>query len=181
MVDRWMRRTAGVPRGLLRFIVLRLLTEKPLSGVEIVTEIERETAGGWKPSPGSIYPLLAWFQKKGHTTEVPTVDGGMKRYVLTAEGRTYFENQVKLGEKFLRKLEYLAPLLVGGFEVSGRRQNMPDVKESGKRLVKTFVDLRAALKDDMTKQDAEEIAKTLNGCAEQLERIARRIKRKETS
>jgi len=38
-----MRRTAGVPRGLLRFLVLKLLKEKPMSGAEIVEKIEKET------------------------------------------------------------------------------------------------------------------------------------------
>ncbi|MFX0203827.1 MAG: PadR family transcriptional regulator, partial [Candidatus Hodarchaeota archaeon] len=98
MVDRWMRRTAGVPRGLLRFLVLKLLMEKPMSGAEIVEEIERETDRGWKPSPGSIYPLLASLQDKGYTDELPTGESGMKQYALTDEGKTFFEEQVKFGQ-----------------------------------------------------------------------------------
>ena len=58
-LERWMRREAGVPRGLLRFLVLKFLAEKPMSGVEIVEEIEHETGGKWKPSSGSIYPPTA--------------------------------------------------------------------------------------------------------------------------
>ena len=33
-------RTIGVPRGLLKFLVLKMINEKPMSGVEIVEEIE---------------------------------------------------------------------------------------------------------------------------------------------
>ncbi len=174
-----MRRTAGVPRGLLRFLVLKLLMEKPMSGAEIVKEIERETGGKWKPSSGSIYPLLAWLQEKGCTDESPTQESGMKRYLLTAKGRTFFEEQVKLGQTFFRKLEYLAPMFVGGFQIGIDRQDLCEVRESGKRLVKTFVDLRAISRDDITKEDAAEIAEILNRCAEQLEKIARGIKEKE--
>ncbi len=152
-----------------------------MSGAEIVEEIERETGGRWKPSSGSIYPLLAWLQDKGYTNESPTGESGMKRYVLTDEGKTFFEEQVKLGQKFLKKLEYLAPMFVGGFQFGVNSQDLRDVRESGKRLVKTFVDLRAALKDNLTKQDTEEIAEVLDSCAEQLERIARRIKEKESA
>jgi DNA-binding PadR family transcriptional regulator len=176
MVDRWLKRTAGVPRGLLRFLVLNLLTGKPMSGSEIVGEIEQETGGKWKPSPGSIYPLLAWLQDKGHTRKSAAGEGGMKRYALTDKGRAFFEDQVRLGQKFLRKLEYLAPMLVGGFELGANRQNLHDVKESGRRLVKTFVDLRVALRDSVTSHDAEEIAEVLDSCAEKLEEIAQRIK-----
>ena len=150
-----------------------------MSGAEIVEEIERETGGRWKPSPGSIYPLLAWLQDEGYTNESPTGESGMKRYVLTGEGKTFFEEQVEFGQKFLKKLEYLAPMFVGGFQFGIRRQDLRGVRESGKRLVKTFVDLRAALKDNVTKQDAEEIAEILNSCAQQLEKIAHRIKEKE--
>ena len=60
-------RTVGLPRGLLRFLVLNMLHEKSLSGTEIVKIIENQTEGNWKPSPGSIYPLLAWLSKKGFT------------------------------------------------------------------------------------------------------------------
>jgi len=44
-----------VPKGFLRYQVLRLLKEKPMSGSEIMSEIEEETDGNWRPSPGSIY------------------------------------------------------------------------------------------------------------------------------
>lgn len=172
-----MRRTAGVPRGLLRFLVLKLLMDKPMSGAEIVEEIERETSGRWKPSPGSIYPLLAWLQKEGYTNKSPDEESGMKRYVLTDEGRAFFEEQVKLGQEFLGKLECLAPMFIGGFHSDFSHEKLRDARESAKRALKTFIDIRA-IKDDLTRQDAEEIAKVLNDCAGKLERITRRIKEK---
>ena len=58
----WMRYMAAVPKGFLRYQVLELLNEKPLSDSEITNEIEKKTNGCWKPSPGSVYPLLAWLQ-----------------------------------------------------------------------------------------------------------------------
>ncbi|UCC58299.1 MAG: PadR family transcriptional regulator [Candidatus Bathyarchaeum sp.] len=178
MVGQWMRRTAGVPKGLLQFLVLKLLTEKPMSGAEIVEEIEQETSGRWKPSPGSIYPLLARLQDKGYTSESYIRESGMKRYVLTDEGKTFFEEQVKFGQKFLEKLECLAPMLVGGFQFGINHENLRDARETAKRLVKTFIDLRA-IKDNLTKQDIEEMVKILDDCNKQLKNIARRIKEKE--
>jgi DNA-binding PadR family transcriptional regulator len=178
VTDRWMRRTPSVPKGLLRFLVLKLLTEKPLSGAEIVEEIERETDGRWRPSPGSIYPLLASLQDQGYTHESPNGEGGMKRYVLTEEGRTYFEEQVTFGQKFMRKLEFLAPMLIGGFQLGVNRENLQNVRASAKRVVKTFIDLRTAMKDNLAKQDAEEIAEIFDHCAQKLEKVAQRIKEK---
>jgi DNA-binding PadR family transcriptional regulator len=56
-----MKQTEGVPRGLLKFTVLKFLSEKPMSGVEIVERVNQERKGKWKPNPGSIYPLLLWL------------------------------------------------------------------------------------------------------------------------
>ena len=172
-----MKRTASVPRGLLRFLVLKFLAEKPMSGAEIVEVIERETGGKWKPSPGSIYPLLAWLQDKGYTSESSTVESGMKRYVLTDRGKQFFEEQVKFGQSFLEKLEWLAPMLVGGFHFGTNHENLLYAKESAKRLLETFIEFQA-IKDSLTKQDVEEIVKILDYSDRQLKKIARRIKEK---
>ena len=150
-----------------------------MSGAEIVEEIERETDGKWKPSPGSIYPLLASLQEKGYTNESPTGESGMKQYVLTDQGKKFFEEQVKFGQKFMKKLEFLAPMLVGGFQFDISPENLRDVRGSAKKVVKTFIELRTAMKDNLTKQDAEEIAQILDDCSTKLEKIARRIKKTE--
>ncbi|MGQ4892811.1 MAG: PadR family transcriptional regulator [Candidatus Njordarchaeia archaeon] len=77
---------AYIPKGFLRFYVLKLLLEKPMSGSEIMNEIEERTEGHWKPSPGSIYPLLAWLKENGLAEEV-YVEEGLKRYAITDKGK----------------------------------------------------------------------------------------------
>ena len=57
------RRRIGVPKGLLRYISLKLLANHPMSGIEITEKIEEFT--NWRPSPGSVYPLLASLEEKG--------------------------------------------------------------------------------------------------------------------
>ncbi|HXQ78752.1 MAG: PadR family transcriptional regulator [Thermoplasmata archaeon] len=42
----------------LRVWVLQLLGRGPMNGAEIMEEMDRMTMGWWRPSPGSIYPLL---------------------------------------------------------------------------------------------------------------------------
>lgn len=174
-----MRRTASVPRGLLRFLVLKLLAEKPLSGVEIVDVIEKETGGKWKPSPGSIYPLLAWLQDKGYTIESSTLESGMKRYVLTDKGKEFFKEQVKFGQKFLEKLEWLAPMFVGGFHFGINNENLLHARQSAKRVIETFIEFQE-IKESLSKREIEEIVKILDYCDSQLKGISRRIKEKKT-
>jgi DNA-binding PadR family transcriptional regulator len=38
--------------------ILSMLATSPRNGVEIMQEIETMTHGWWRPSPGSVYPLL---------------------------------------------------------------------------------------------------------------------------
>ena len=133
-------RTSGVPRGLLRFLVLKLLAVIPMSGVEIVEEITQESGERWKPSSGSIYPLLAQLQNKGYTEELPVEEGGLKRYALTKDGVEFFKNEIKSGQKFFKKLEYLAPMILEGFQFGGDDEGLSEVRKSARRAAKTFID-----------------------------------------
>lgn len=175
-----MKRTGGVPRGLLRFLVLNMLTEKSMSGVEIVEVIENETGGRWKPSSGSIYPLLAQLQNIGYTTESPSEETGMKRYTLTTKGKKMFEKQITFGQKLLKKLEFLAPILVGGFQFDPNDEKiLSGVREPAKRVVMALLDLRTMNGYQLTEQDANEIEAILNKSADKLEEIVKRVKNKE--
>src|SRR5438309_2109720 len=48
----------------LRMWTLSLIARGPKNGAEIVDAIEQMTQGWWRPSPGSIYPLLAELQQE---------------------------------------------------------------------------------------------------------------------
>jgi len=172
-----MKQTAGVPRGLLRFLVLKYLLGKPMSGAEIVETIARETGGKWKPSSGSIYPLLAWLQDKGFVSEISAIESGMKRYSLTDKGKEFFKEQVRVGQKFLEKMEWLAPMLIGGFDYGTDRENLLCAKESAKRVLETFIELDAK-RDNLTKQNIEEIAQILDQSNSQLRKIVEKIDEK---
>lgn len=67
--------------GGLRIIVLRLLSEGPKNGAELMDAIDMMTHGHWRPSPGSIYPLLS---KAAEDKLIVKKDDG--RYELTEAG-----------------------------------------------------------------------------------------------
>jgi DNA-binding PadR family transcriptional regulator len=182
MVERWAKRAGGVPRGLLRFLVLNMLAKKPMSGVEIVEVIEKETAGRWIPSSGSVYPLLASLHEKGFTNEMPSEETGIKRYSLTAKGKALFEKQITFGQKMLNKLEFLVPLLIGKFQFDPNDEKLLSrTKEPAQRVVKTLLDLRAEKDYQITEQVSEEIERILNKCADDLEEIVQKIREKNHS
>lgn len=70
-----------------------MLNEKPMSGAEIMREMEEETDMRWKPSPGSVYPLLSWLLDSGYTKERSDAEAGVRRYELTPEGKTFLQEE----------------------------------------------------------------------------------------
>jgi DNA-binding PadR family transcriptional regulator len=75
--------------GALRYIVLQLIADRPRHGYEIIKEIEEQIGGGYSPSPGVIYPLLAMLQDQGFVTV--TVDGNKNLHTITPEGLAFLE------------------------------------------------------------------------------------------
>ena len=72
--------------GYLRLIVMKTLANKKLSGYDLIKQIEKDT-GTWKPSFGSIYPLLEKLLKE-RLVDVE-VQGRRKLYYLTNEGKKH--------------------------------------------------------------------------------------------
>ncbi|MFQ6064833.1 MAG: PadR family transcriptional regulator [Candidatus Bathyarchaeia archaeon] len=173
---RWLRHTARVPKGFLRYYVLKLLREKPMSGSEIMETIEKATDGRWKPSPGSIYPLLAWLQDNGYTKEIPTEESGKKRYMPTKKGERLFEEHVKFKERLEKKLEFLAPPIVSGFWFTTHPEKLRKIREPERRFVRALFNLRRVLEKNLSEQAVRELAEFLDRTAEKMEEISSRLK-----
>ena len=81
-------RKSGPPRGIISYLVLELLDERPRYGYEILKEIRDLSGGHWEPSYGSVYPVLHKFEEKGWTAPVDREDYGDRKYFeLTDDGR----------------------------------------------------------------------------------------------
>jgi DNA-binding PadR family transcriptional regulator len=65
--------------------MLALLAERPMHGYEMISELARRTAGSWRPSPGSVYPILQSLEDEGLVTA--RAEGGKRSYSLTEAGR----------------------------------------------------------------------------------------------
>ena len=81
-------RKSGPPKGLISYLVLELLDEKPRYGYEILKEIKEISGGHWEPSYGSVYPILYKFEEKGWAERIEREDEPDRKYFeLTEEGR----------------------------------------------------------------------------------------------
>lgn len=83
-------------RGMLGFLILFLLSKKPMHGQELATEIANRK-GEKKLSPGTIYPALKSLREMGFVSEEK--EGKTIVYTLTNKG----ENALKIAKrKFIK-------------------------------------------------------------------------------
>jgi DNA-binding PadR family transcriptional regulator len=93
-------------QGHLKFVILRLLAEKPRHGYEIIKEIEDRFGGMYSPSPGTVYPTLTLLEDLGYARARPE-ESGKKIYEITDEGRAHLaENQPLIDDIFSRIAEF---------------------------------------------------------------------------
>lgn len=72
-------------RGYVRNAVLRLLSESPMHGYQIIQELSKRSEGAWSPSAGSVYPTLQLLADEGLLSAEETE--GKKVYTLTEAGK----------------------------------------------------------------------------------------------
>jgi DNA-binding PadR family transcriptional regulator len=72
---------------MLSFLILFLLSRKPMHGQELAKELEKRR--GERPSPGTIYPALKGLKEAGLIKE--SRSGKAITYSLTQEGRAVLE------------------------------------------------------------------------------------------
>ena len=77
-------------QGDLKYVILRLLEEKPRHGYEIIKELEDRFGGAYSPSPGTVYPTLTMLEDLGYA-KAREEDAGRKIYEITPEGAAYLK------------------------------------------------------------------------------------------
>ncbi len=166
---------ASVPKGFLKYSVLKLLDEKPQSGSEIMNEIERKTEGRWKPSPGSIYPLLAWLQDKGYTKEAPDQEPGMKRYTLTDEGKAFLQEHIKRRKEIQERFGAFRPPFHRFPWLNSYPEKAKELLEAGKSFMKASWNLLDSLREEYSEEAATRAKEVIKNAAEKLNEIAKKL------
>jgi DNA-binding PadR family transcriptional regulator len=89
-------------QGDLRLVLLKLISEKPSHGYELIKAIEDLLDGAYSPSPGVVYPTLTFLEEAGFATVSPEA-GGRKLYAITAEGQAELDaNKPAVDQLFAR-------------------------------------------------------------------------------
>ncbi len=72
-------------RGVVRYLILDAIAERPRHGYEIIQTISERSGGTYKPSPGVVYPTLQMLEELGHAKLEERE--GRKVYAITESGR----------------------------------------------------------------------------------------------
>ena len=100
MNDNTFRRTrpeGPFPRGVFRYVILRLLKDKPSHGYEIIQALGERFDGLYVPSAGTVYPRLQKLEEKGYVTSLER--NGKKVYTITDEGRHFLVEHGELDQE----------------------------------------------------------------------------------
>src|SRR5207244_6977354 len=58
------RRRRWFESGDMKYVILKLLKDKPRHGYEVMKELEEQLHGCYSPSPGTVYPTLQWLKTR---------------------------------------------------------------------------------------------------------------------
>jgi DNA-binding PadR family transcriptional regulator len=164
-----------VPKGFIRYHVLEALNEKPMSGSELMEQIEKHTGGTWKPSPGSIYPLLSWLQDNAYIKELP-MENGLKRYELTQSGKNLLEEQAKARRKFREEGGFFAEPFFGHFFMNVPPEKSKQIRTAMKRFSVATFKIAHTLKENYSEQALDEARAAIDEASAKLEQINSSLK-----
>ena len=138
---RHLRKRIGIPKGILRHIILTIIKRKSMSGTELMDEIEYYT--DWRPSPGSVYPLLSKLEEEGLIELVESDDPSLKRYALTKTGIKIIEERIKLDPNIRSRFYSIQKIRWRLFE--GMQENLFEIYS---RLIKAIEKIHPLIKNN---------------------------------
>jgi DNA-binding PadR family transcriptional regulator len=145
--------------GDVKLVILKLLSEQPSYGYQLIKTMEQRLGGGYSPSAGVIYPTLTMLEEEGLAAS--SAENNKKVYSLTSEGIEYLEaNKERVGELFERLEE-----TGRGFE----RGRSPEI-------MKAFMNLRGAVgarvsRENIKPEQIRKITEAINAAAKAIDEL----------
>lgn len=109
---RFRRRQQMFESGEVKYVILRLLKEKPRHGYEVIKALEEKMGGWYTPSAGTVYPTLQLLEDQGYVRAVETE--GKKVYHITPEGERFLEEHRDVVDDILDRVREAVRGFAGG-------------------------------------------------------------------
>jgi DNA-binding PadR family transcriptional regulator len=145
--------------GDVKLVILKLLSEQPSYGYQLIKTMEQRLSGGYSPSAGVIYPTLTMLEEEGLATA--SSENGKKVYSLSPEGMEYLQANKRRVEELFERLEEAGR----GFE----RGRSPEI-------MKAFANLRGAIaarvyRKGVTPEQMRQITEAINAAAKAIDEL----------
>ncbi|OGU01670.1 MAG: hypothetical protein A2085_06710 [Gemmatimonadetes bacterium GWC2_71_10] len=98
--------------GEMKYVILRLLREKPRHGYEVIRALEEKLGGWYTPSAGTVYPTLQLLEDQGLVRIVE--EGGKKVYHVTPEGERFLDEHKSTLEDIMERVGDAVRGMAGG-------------------------------------------------------------------
>lgn len=154
-------------RGDLKFVILRLVAEKPMHGYEVMQALEDESGGCYKASPGSVYPTLQMLEDEGYVRSREA--DGKKVYEITDEGRAYLDENGDLVDEIFDRIGSIADRFWG--------KDSRELSAAFSRLAQTTFE--GAFAWEAGPETLRKMAGALDRAREELEEIKRSSRKEE--
>jgi DNA-binding PadR family transcriptional regulator len=154
------RRRQWFEAGDMKYVILKILKDKPRHGYEVMKELEDRMHGCYSPSPGTVYPTLQWLEDEG-LVSARDVEG-KKVYEITDSGLKFLEEHRDVVDDIFDRVREAIERTVGG--------SMADVNRAVKDLMKSVYRAGWRSGDDATRQKLAEI---LRRAAEEVDAAVR--------
>ncbi len=106
------RRRQVFESGDVKFVILRLLKEKPRHGYEVIKALEEKTGGWYTPSAGTVYPTLQLLEDQGLVRIVE--EDGKKVYHITPEGERFLDEHRDVLDEIFDRVKDVMHGMAGG-------------------------------------------------------------------
>lgn len=152
------RRRQWFESGDMKYVILKLLKDKPRHGYEVMKELEEQLQGCYSPSPGTVYPTLQWLEDEGLVVG-KDVDG-KKVYEITDAGRRFLEEHRDVVDDIFDRVRETVDRALGG--------GMADLNRAVARVVRAVYRAGWKARDDATRQRLAQILERVVGEVEAL-------------
>ncbi len=152
------RRRHWFESGDMKYVILKLVKDKPRHGYEVMKELEEQLQGCYSPSPGTVYPTLQWLEDEGLVVG-KDVDG-KKVYEITDAGRRFLEEHRDVVDDIFDRVRETVDRALGG--------GMADLNRAVGRMVRAVYRAGWKARDDATRQRLAQILERVVGEVEAL-------------
>ncbi len=145
--------------GDMKYVILKLLQDRPMHGYEVMKALEEQCHGWYKPSPGTVYPTLQWLEDEELVRSEEK--DSKKVYIITDAGKEFLEENRTTIDDIFDRVEETIDHLVG--------EPMPEVNRAVGRMVSQVYRMSWRLRADDERRKT--IAEILEKATDEIEAL----------